>query len=78
MPYDFKQLLTEKPDPNLMDEHTQATWAYIGQRLYANMMSERYLTAVNNACISAGDSAQPVHHIAACVRAFILSGTITR
>lgn len=78
MTYDFKQLLTEKPDPALMKDHNDAAWADFGRRVHANLMSERYITAVNTACISAGPSAQPVHHIAARIRAFIFSGTIAQ
>lgn len=78
MPFDFKALLTAPLDPDLQMEKDDLAWAAYGRAVHKHLMSERYVTAVNEAVMSAAGSAQPVHHIAARVRAFIVTGTITK
>jgi hypothetical protein len=81
VPFDFKQLLVEKPDPQLMEEHNEATWAYIGQRLYNNVMDEKFVMAVVTSFLASANpppGMQPNQFAARKLRTFIFSGTITR
>lgn len=77
-PFDFRALLKAPVDQQLVKDNSDAAWADFGRRVHANMMSDRWLTAVNTAMVAANSSAQPVHHIARCLRAFVFSGAITR
>lgn len=77
-PYDFKALLTAPLDRDLQMEKDDLAWATYGRAVHKHLISERYITAVNTACMAAGGTSQPVHYIAACIRAYLVTGTIAR
>jgi hypothetical protein len=77
-PFDFRALLTAPLDPQLKMEDDDLAWAAYGRAVHKNLTSERYLTAVNTACLGASAATQPVHFIAASIRAYLIMGTIAR
>jgi hypothetical protein len=80
-PFDFKVLLTAAPEQQLVKDHNDAAWADFGRRVHANLMDERFVKAVVTAQLAAVSNGrnEPVQHgIARRIRAFILSGAITR
>jgi hypothetical protein len=77
-PYDFKAMLTAPLDPDLQMEKAELAWAVFGRRMHQHMMNERFVTAVTTAVLAGIGMREPGRHTAACIRAYLLTGTITR
>ena len=80
MPFDFKALL-EGIAPQLKRDNDEMMWAYLGRRMYDNIMDERFTMAVVTTFLAAANppaGIAPNQFAARRLRAYILSGTIAR
>lgn len=79
MPFDFKKLLTATPDPQLKRDHDEMLWAYLGRRVYQNIMDERFVMAVVTSFLVKPPAGIPPNRFAALrLRAYLFSGTIAQ
>jgi hypothetical protein len=81
MPFDFRKLLTETPDPQLKRDHDEMLWGYLGRRIYENIMDERFVMAVVTSFLAAANppAGIPPNRFAALrLRAYLFSGTIAQ
>jgi hypothetical protein len=75
MPTDFKALakFDERARKAMVQELADAEWAAFGRTVHENLISERFVTALQTALLKGG----PSKDVARRLTAFLLTGTIT-